>query len=296
MTQRSWCFTTYQEPITTWKNIRYLIYQKEQCPSTNRIHYQGYCELNKSARLVTMKKYVGQGHYERRQGTRDQARAYCQKEDSRLEQPKEIGTWLTTNQSNTASGTRSDLIATATAIQTGATMTQLAENHPTVMMKYPRGTLLLRQIAQQKHANQRMRVDLKVTVYWGETGTGKTRKVYENQPINDLFKLDRASNNGNVWWDGYDGQRVLLIDDFYGWIKYGQLLNILDIYPLRLDVKGAFTWANWEEVYITSNKSPCNWYQGISPEFEIPAALDRRIHKILQFKNIGFGVSCIHLK
>jgi hypothetical protein len=77
---------------------------------------------------------------------------------------------------------------------------------------------------------------------------------------------------------------VLLIDDFYGWIKYGFLLKVLDIYPLRLAVKGSHAYACWETVYITSNKAPETWYAG-----GMTAALRRRIHSIEHIEGAGEG-------
>ncbi len=130
---------------------------------------------------------------------------------------------------------------------------------------------------------------VKTTVFWGDTGTGKTKRVYEEQKFEDVYKLD-VSNTG-VWWNGYTGQKVLLIDDFYGWIRYGQLLNILDGYPLRLDIKGDFTIAKFERVYITSNEHPNMWYakkwkEGHALGEECPPmkpALRRRLSQIVKF-------------
>lgn len=81
-----------------------------------------------------------------------------------------------------------------------------------------------------------------------------------------VFLLDQPGGN-NLWFDGYDGQSVLIIDDFSGWIKYRFLLRLLDGYQVRLEVKGSHTWAAWTEVYITSNVPPEGWYErGAPPE------------------------------
>jgi len=74
--------------------------------------------------------------------------------------------------------------------------------------------------------------DIKVIVLWGDAGSGKTRFVYDNHKIEDIYKLN-VNSNGALWFDGYESQSVLLIDDFNGWIQYRDLLTILDRYPYR---------------------------------------------------------------
>lgn len=42
--------------------------------------------------------------------------------------------------------------------------------------------------------------------YWGEPGTGKTRKATDEHP--DAYK-----KLANRWWDGYQGQKTVILDD-----------------------------------------------------------------------------------
>ena len=74
-----------------------------------------------------------------------------------------------------------------------------------------------------------------------------------------VYKLNQPSNN-SLWFDGYNGEKVLLIDDFSGWVKYRELLTLLDGYPYRCEMKGGHVWAKWNWVIITSNLDVKNWY------------------------------------
>lgn len=115
-------------------------------------------------------------------------------------------------------------------------------------------------------------------VYWGRTGAGKTRSVYDNLPsLDSLFVYA-----GSGWFDGYDGQPIVLFDDFGGHeFKISYLLKLLDRYPIRVPVKGGFVhWAP-QEIYITSNIDPHNWYSNANPEHV--RALLRRITLIHEF-------------
>ncbi len=104
---RNWCFTILEteengiskEELKKWTSeerpdeIGYCIYQIERCPTTSRRHIQGYVELTKSVRLNAVKRLFNNTHMhlEARKGSRDAARDYCKKEDTREDGPYEIG-------------------------------------------------------------------------------------------------------------------------------------------------------------------------------------------------------------
>jgi len=55
--QSNWCFTSWGTTIkfNKWDLIEYMIYQKEECPTTKRIHWQGYVEFKKPYKLFQVK-------------------------------------------------------------------------------------------------------------------------------------------------------------------------------------------------------------------------------------------------
>lgn len=265
---RNFCFTSFLRELPDLLDraqFTYLIMQQEVCPDTGREHWQGYAELSKQTRFDTIKDYLGDPavHIEKRRGTAQQAADYCKKDRSRASggETVEFG-------SLSRPGTRSDITYMVDLIKEGKSNLDLIERVPGSFCRYFKGVDRIRMELDSKEA--RAWRDLQVHVLYGETGTGKTRYVYANYPIESIYKLDVANN---LWWDGYHGENVLLIDDFYGWIKYGQLLNVLDGYPFRCEVKGGFCWAKWTIVYLTSNRHPSTWFKqmGLTP------ALARRI-------------------
>lgn len=50
--------------------------------------------------------------------------------------------------------------------------------------------------------SKKLRTNLSVSVFIGPPGTGKTRYIYDNFDINDIYKLNTPSN-GTLWFDGY---------------------------------------------------------------------------------------------
>lgn len=267
---RNFVFTSYVDTIyIDTSNIIYYVYQREKCPETGRLHYQGYVELDKRRNLNSLKKNVFKDntiHIERRMGTQQQAIDYCKKSESRYSDPVEFGT-------PRCQGKRTDLKTAIEIIQSGGKIIDVVDEVPSVIVRYSKGIKELK-FHLDKRATSKYR-DVNTTVLWGPAGVGKTRYVYDK--FDDVYKLDSANN---LWFDGYDSEKTLLIDDFYGWIKYGMLLNMLDVYPLRLEIKGSFTWAQWSKVFITSNVHPESWYSvhGMSD------ALKRRIHEIIHME------------
>lgn len=55
MSSERWCFTAWKKPQLNEKLINYMIWQKETCPSTHLIHYQGYIEFKREYKLFQVK-------------------------------------------------------------------------------------------------------------------------------------------------------------------------------------------------------------------------------------------------
>lgn len=116
-------------------------------------------------------------------------------------------------------------------------------------------------------------------MYWGRTGSGKTRAVYDNvSNTHDIY-----FHPSGQWFDGYDGQPIALFDDYGGSeFKLTYLLKLLDRYPMRVPIKGGYvSWAP-HEIYITSNRAPSEWYPNAYTEHY--DALKRRFTNVVYFE------------
>lgn len=269
--------------IRSGPHFRGMCYQLERCPSTNREHLQGYSEYTKPRRLSSLStEYPQSTHIEPARGNRSQCVEYCSKEDSRVEGPwcdeilreKKLG-----NQ-----GARTDLSAIARSIASGdISKSTLAMEHPRVVLQYPRGVNELLSIHSLR-AKSQLRENIRVEVIYGPAGCGKTR--YAARDLQQTFILD-GSNSDTLWFDGYQDEPRLLLDDFYGWVRHGTLLRLLDIYPFRCPIKGGHIYANWTTVYITSNRHPSTWYDKFPWDEDKP--LQRRIHRLWHVTETMFG-------
>lgn len=107
-------------------------------------------------------------------------------------------------------------------------------------------------------------------VYWGKTGTGKSRRAWEEAGLEAYCKDPRTK-----FWDGYQDQENVVLDEFRGGIDVAHLLRWLDRYPVRVEIKGSSKPLVAKKIWITSNISPLMWYPLIDEE--TLAALMRRL-------------------
>lgn len=116
----------------------------------------------------------------------------------------------------------------------------------------------------------------RVFCYWGKTGTGKSRRAWELAGYSAFPK-----DPNTKFWDGYSGQRTVVVDEFRGAISISHLLRWLDRYPVIVEIKGSSMVLCADTIYFTSNLSPNEWYPDL--DLETKNALLRRFTEIIFF-------------
>ena len=238
----------------------YIVIGKERGES-GTFHFQGYIEVPTKLSLSSMKSMIPRAHLEISRGSSQSNRDYCTKED---QDAFEDGTPMT-------QGRRSDLDEIKEKLDGGATMTEIAEQHFTKWVVYRRSFVAYKAL---KMISRNWKTQ--VHILWGKTGTGKTRFCHDQ--VQDLRFWSPGDFN---WFDGYDGQEIVIIDDFRGEYPLPLLLKLLDRYPMQVPVKGAFVEWLPKKVYITSNVQPIMWYDSDGPSL---AALKRRFTTVEEIR------------
>lgn len=280
---KHWCFTLNDEAeVIAHETVMayltphcdYVVFQQER-GEEGTLHYQGYVELIKPMRLAQLQKLhaVLRPHWEKRKGTRVQARAYCMKDESRVAGPWEGGQKPWSEKQGNA-GHRTDLDDVAKMVGDRQTDLQIYEEHPGVTLKYLRNIQNLRQVFSLKRTTP-----LSVVLSWGKPGSGKTACFYDAYGDTGCFQVPVGRN---TWFTGYQGQPAVLIDDYAGGIGLTQLLQILDKYPIQVESKGGHVWWCPDVIVLTTNVHPCNWYN-YALRTDSYAALQRRFHFIYNF-------------
>lgn len=129
---------------------------------------------------------------------------------------------------------------------------------------------------------------VKVYYIYGDSGTGKTRSIYEKHPATDICRITDYGGRNGVRFDAYHGQPVLVFEEFHSQIPIGAMLNYLDIYPLMLPARYSDRVACYTTVYITSNIPLDQQYPEIQRmELETWRAFLRRIHTVTEYRRGG---------
>lgn len=229
-------------------------------------HLQGFIQLKARTRLASVKAIPGLGraHLEPRRGSVQEAAEYCKKEGDFEEYGSAGG-----------QGKRADLNAVKESIDEGADTATLWENHFGAMVRYEQSFKRYRALNRRRDPN----VDVEILVLWGPTGTGKSRFPRLIDP--ELFSLPDITL---TWFDGYDGQEVVLLDDFDGKdVSIGKFLRYFDRYDIQVPVKGGFTPFIPKRIWISSNTSPEDWFPN---ELQVKRdAVRRRLTRVCHLEN-----------
>lgn len=280
---KHWVFTlndederlSYEEVVDfIGPHCEYLVFQEERGENGTK-HYQGYAEFKKPHRITSIQRFhkTLRPHWEKRKGTRDQARDYAMKEATRVDGPWESGerAW---SQKPGKRGQRSDLLALATSVRDGKTDLEIFEEFPAQTLVHLKHIQNLRMVIKPERSEE-----LNVCLLYGPPGTGKTRSFYELFPDGYAIPVSK-----NLWFSNYQQQRACLIDDFSGQVGLAQLLQILDRYPVQVETKGGHVWWCPDTICITSNLHPWEWYD-YSTRTDSYRALKRRFSKAVHFRD-----------
>lgn len=103
----------------------------------------------------------------------------------------------------------------------------------------------------------------KVYVLWGPSGSGKSRRALSmGGSVDSQYWVSKPrAKFGGVWWDGYEGQSTIVIDEFYGWLSRDLTQRMCDRYPLMVETKGGGCNFLPRLIIFTSNSPPWEWWR-----------------------------------
>lgn len=245
--------------ITGKEDSRYLVYQLERGDSGTP-HFQGFLYFYNGIKLRTVNKHMPRASFMKPECIKA-CILYCKKERSRIEGPFEFGKMP-------EQGRRTDLETIAQKYLT-LNVVDFIKESPVEYVKYHRGLQALKQ-ATFKHRDHNTPPIVKW--YYGPAGSNKTRTPFDRH-IDSVYIKD-----GTQWWDGYEQQEAIIIDDFDGKWPYRDLLRLLDRYPYQGQNKGGYVKINSPFIYITCEHPPSDFWQ----DNEL-AQVTRRITEITEF-------------
>lgn len=241
------------EEFPSW--LTYVVWQLE-LGEEGTLHYQGYLEC-RGAQLFTRIQREVPGfegaHFEVRRGSQEQAIAYAEKEDSRVDGPWHHG-------EPKAQGARNDLINVKEKLDSGVSLKRVAEENFSSWARYGRA------FKEYKRIVTKPRDFKSITfLFIGPPGKGKSTMMEHILPkILGLTAYKAPMKKGSgMYYDDYDGQDILILDEFDGSRMRPEEFNaICDEHECVLPVHGGAGHQMVSKyVFIGTNYLPRQWWK-----------------------------------
>lgn len=278
---KHWCFTINNPTLELDKqtferasDLLYCVMQLEKGDEEETPHLQGIIGFNKKKRFNQVKMLHDRAHWEVARNV-PASIGYCKKEETRIDGPWEYGEVPF----HAVKGKRKDLDKVVDLIREGKSIREIFNEQPNAVVRYQRNiqSLTVLFAAPRNFATR-------CFLFYGPTGTGKTTAAMDR--FEKPFKII-CPKHGVLWFDGYDPtyHQTIVIDDFYGGIKWGELLQLTDRHPMQVQTKGGSVQFRPKNIIFTSNTHYETWY----PKMD-KAPLKRRFQEfgaVMLFENDG---------
>lgn len=205
------------EQLRNHCSLEYLVYGKE-VGELGTPHIQGFVRFKSQVHFTAIKRILSRAHIEIQKGTSVQAAEYCKKDGDFVE----YGSLVV---KKTAKEKWRDIVQWS---ETGE-VEKIRDEYPDVYFLHRPKILSLRSAAPSI-------LDELSNEWWvGKTGTGKSSKLWRDYP-------DHYSKQLNKWWDGYNGEHTVAIEEFNP--ESGKYLAHFvkvwaDRYPFPAEIKGS---------------------------------------------------------
>lgn len=283
--EHGWTHDKIKEVLSTFPAMAYWCMADEKGLEEETPHTHLFINLAPSnCRFSTLKNKFPGAHIEKAMGTSQQNRDYVAKEgkwkDNEKGETSIPGTfeeWGEMPVEHQGKSKQADQILDM--LKDGASNLEIIEAIPAAMMnveKIERTRSILR---DARFATEWR--DLDVTYMFGKTGSGKTRSVMDMYGYLNCYRVTDYKHP----FDTYDGQDVIIFEEFRGGLKHGDMLNYLDGYPLLLPCRYFNRQACYTKVFIITNIPPDSQYRAVDVESQ--AAFFRRISRVVEFQADG---------
>lgn len=295
---RDFCFTDWnKEGMEFDKKKMVYMCRSPEVTKSGKHHWQSYVYWKDACTLSACNKRLSKGRDVKvaclkAEGSAAQNAIYCGKEDYikegkvKLKNDKFVEFGEMPKQ-----GKRTDLNELIEKIKVGETSSDnVCLDQPHMYHLYGRTLMKAEEICMSKKWRTKM-----TKGYWifGETGVGKSHIAYKNFHPDTHYSVP-ADDNG--YWENYRQQDIVIFNDFRGWLKYEELLRLVDKWPMEVKRRGRTPMPFTSKVVIiTSSSQPESIYCRRQEEDQMDQ-FHRRFQIMHRSTQGNIGLSCVELE
>lgn len=269
--------------------IRYYAMQMEQCPVTKRLHWQGWIQFvhHKTFRQVKdiFASNMAGAHLEALKTTTEWLDNYCRKFETSIANTHYQ--WGKFESQGKSSG-RAEMITECVR----KPMSELKDQgYDAIMVTCYNGIRERRKQLGTEDCIEHRDWQTELKIWCGEPNSGKTTSMLKYAKHLARLKKWRIYEKqvGNDTWTGYNGQEIVICNDWYN-LGFGDKLE-LNLHKWKTYVDLAGTWVRplygqvpflARIILMTCNTDPIHWFDGFD-ENNIKA-WKRRLHEIIECK------------
>ncbi len=280
---------TFESAIETIKKFKpyYFCISYEIGLKTNTPHLHIYFRCHSPVRFSTWSKRFPTAHKEKISSTPSQIRDYVLKINKWSSDPK-ADTSIKTFESgeipiSVKEKHNREKEKLLEDIKAGKTNIEIIEENPSFAFRIREIDTIRHNYLKEKNSKSFRKI--KTYFCYGETATGKSTWVYDNFPPQDVFRVYNY-HNLNAMWDGYDGEKVVFMDEITN-VPIELMLIITDKFPLSSGLSNRYNNVipNFDVLVVATNTKYENMYayeKVMKPSTW--KAYDRRWGNIFEFK------------
>lgn len=251
--------------LKSWATITYGVFGLE-IGEEGTAHLQGYLEFKDKTKFSTLNHKLESCHNKSRhkKATAKDASDYCKKGEQPHKQWEHLKTagkdygknaivWEWGEISN--QGARSDISDACADIIEQKPWKEVATNNCEVFVKYHKGLVAFKAAIMEP---RKLKAPPVINVYYGGTGCGKSKRLYEEIGTRAAYVWSPQQKH---WFDGYDFEKIVGMEEFRGQLPFGGLLLMTDRNQCRLEYKGGTCQLQADEWHFTSPVHPSEWYK-----------------------------------
>lgn len=237
--------------LETFKGVLYWC-MGDEIASTGTYHTHLYVVFRNAVEFSNIHKRFLGAHIEACKGSHQENRDYVRKEGKYLDDPKHDtsvpGTFEESGELPPDPDKRQKQSeAIMEMVLAGASTGEILRAYPSAL-NHQKSIDAARQEFRAEQFRNVFR-PLQVEYIWGKTGVGKTRYVMEKHGMENVYRVTNYKNP----FDSYNGEEVILFDEFRSSLDIADMLKYLDGYPVKLPARYGDREACFTIVYVISN-------------------------------------------